>query len=148
MKLEEKIMNDIKSAMLSKDTLKLEVCRSIKSAILLAKTEKKSQELTELKEIEILQKLFKQRQESQKIYLEQKRTDLAQHEENQATIIKEYLPQPYTPEELEHLINSLMTELGIASKQDMGKLISAVMSKAKGRADGRTISDSVKKKLN
>ena len=148
MSLEKKIMHDLKNAMLNKDTLKLEVCRAIKSAILIAKTDKSSQELTELKEIEILQKLLKQRKESKKIFLETGREDLAEHEDNQATIIATYLPEPYTNEELELLIDSLIVELQINSKKDMGKLIAAVMNKSKGRADGRTISDFVKQKLN
>ena len=148
MGLEQKIMHDLKNAMLNKDNLKLEVCRAIKSAILIVKTDKTSQELTELKEIEILQKLLKQRKESQKIYLEKGREDLAEHEDNQANIIATYLPKPYTNQELELLIDSLIAELKINSKKDMGKLIAAVMNKAQGRADGRTISDFVKQKLN
>ena len=76
MSLESKIMEDIKSAMLSKDTLKLEVCRSIKSAILLLKTGKGAEDLNDSKEIEILQKLLKQRQDSAKIYLDQKKNRL------------------------------------------------------------------------
>ena len=148
MGLEQKIMHDLKNAMLNKDTLKLEVCRAIKSAILIVKTDKGSQELTELKEVELLQKLLKQRKDSQKIYLEKGRKDLAEHENNQANIIATYLPKPYTNEELELIIDALITELEINSKKDMGKLISAVVKKAKGRADGRTISDFVKQKLN
>ena len=147
MSLETQIMQDIKEAMLSKNSLKLEVFRSIKSAILLVKTERGAEDLTEEKEIEILQKLLKQRKESQKIYNEQNRLDLAKYEANQASIISQYLPEPYTLEELEELIMGLIEELNISSKQEMGKLMSAVMNKAKGRADGKTISNIVKEKL-
>ncbi len=147
MSLEKKIMQDLKEAMLKKDSLKMEVCRSIKSAILLSKTEKKSQDLTEDKEIEILQKLYKQRQESSKIYQEQNRLDLLKKEEDQASIILTYLPKPYTREELNDLIDSLIIELNINSMQEMGKLISSTIAKAKGRADGKTISSMVKEKL-
>ena len=147
MRLEVRIMEDIRSAMLSKDTLKLEVCRSIKSAILLLKTGRDAKDLTESKEIEILQKLFKQRQDSAKIYYQQKRLDLAKHEEDQARIISSYLPKQYTSEELEHLIDQLIGELNITSMKDMGRLIASVIIRAKGRADGKTISAIVKKKL-
>ncbi len=147
MGLEKKIMNDIKHAMLNKDTLKLEVCRSIKSAILLKKTEKNTQDLSEEKELEILQKLLKQCRESEKIYHEQSRLDLAKHEQNQGDIIATYLPVPYTKDELEVVVDSLMKDLGINSKKEMGKLISAVMNKAKGRSDGKTISKLVNEKL-
>ena len=147
MGLEEKIMTDIKSAMLAKDALRLSVCRAIKSELLLIKTEKKSQTLSEDKEIEILQKLLKQRQESEAIYIEQSRLDLAKYENEQSNIISEYLPKPYTKEELNQLIDSLIIELGISSKKEMGKLISATIQRAKGRANGRFVSEIVKSKF-
>ena len=147
MGLENKIMQDIKDAMLSKNKLKLEVCRSIKSAILLAKTEKGEGDVEEIRELDILQKLLKQRKESEKIYKEQSRFDLAQKEQNQAKIISTYLPEQYGQLELENIIDTLIKELSISSKKDMGKLISSVLKKVKGRADGKMISEIVKKKL-
>ncbi len=140
-------MNDIKSAMLMKDSLRLEVLRAIKSEILLVKTDKQSTSLTEKKEIEILQKLLKQRTDAAKIYNEQGRTDLAENEKNQAAVVSTYLPKPYTIEQIEDLVDSVMQELDITSVQQMGKLISIVIQRAKGRADGKTLSDCVKKKL-
>lgn len=147
MGLEEKIMIDIKNAMLAKDALRLSVYRAIKSALLLVKTEKKSQTLSEDKEIEILQKMLKQRKESEAIYIEQSRPELAKHERDQSDIISEYLPKPYTREELTKLIDSLMVELGISSKKDMGKLISIAIQRSRGRADGRAVSEIVKSKF-
>ena len=147
MSLELKIIQDIKAAMLSKDKVRLEVCRAIKSAILLYKTEKNNNELTEKKEIEILQKLYKQRNEAFRIFSEQKRFDLSEQEKLQADIIMEYLPQPYTLEELELLIDQVINESNLGSKKDMGKLIGLIISNVKGRADGQTISKIVKQKL-
>ena len=147
MSFEKKIMIDIKEAMLAKDTLNLDVCRSIKSEILILKTQKSSVDLSEDKEIEILQKLLKQRKESESIYQNQGRLDLAQNEHDQADIILTYLPKPYSRDELLVLIDQLIIESGINSIQDMGKLISLVIQKSKGRADGKTISDCVKEKL-
>ena len=147
MSLEKKIMNDIKDAMLAKNSLRLDVCRAIKSAILIVKTQKNTQELTSSKELEILQKLLKQRKESEKIYKNQDRLDLANDEKNQASIIAEYLPKPYRKDELMDLIDRLINKLGISSKQEMGKLIAEVIRESKGRADGKTISDCVKERL-
>ena len=147
MSLELKIIQDIKTAMLSKDKVRLEVCRAIKSAILLYKTEKNNNQLTEKKEIEILQKLYKQRNEAFRIFSEQKRFDLSEQEKLQADIIMEYLPQPYTLEELELLVDQVIKESNLGSKKDMGKLIGLIISKVKGRADGQTISKIVKQKL-
>ena len=147
MDLEHEIIQDIKSSMLAKDSIKLEVCRAIKSAIILAKAEKGFDKMTKQKEIEILQKLLKQRKESQAIYINQKRLDLAEHEEAQARIISTYLPLPYTLDELEELINDIMQELNLFSKKDMGHLMSTILQRAKGRADGKTISSLLAKKL-
>ncbi len=147
MDLEQKIIQDIKASMLAKNSLKLEVCRSIKSAIILAKSEKGFDKMTEKKEIEILQKLYKQRKESYSIYVNQKRLDLANYEDSQAKIISTYLPVPYTLNELEELITDIMQELGLFSKQDMGPLMNVIMQRAKGRADGKTISGILAKKL-
>ena len=147
MGLETIIMRDIKDAMLSKNALKLDVCRAIKSAILILKTQKSSVELSEDKEIEILQKLLKQRKEAESIYKKQGRLDLAQNEKAQANIILTYLPQPYTKDEVLLLVDKLMSETGINSIKEMGRLISLVIQHSKGRADGKTISECVKEKL-
>ena len=148
MSLEKKIMNDIKSAMIAKNALELEVLRAIKSEILLLKTSKSSSSLTEEKEILLLQKLLKQRSESQKIYDEQGRHDLAENEKSQANFIKGYLPNPYSSQEIESLVDLVIKELGAVSKKDMGRVMSVVMQRAKGRADGKTLSDCIKQRLN
>ena len=147
MDLEQKIIKDIKNSMLSKNSVKLEVCRSIKSAIILAKSEKGFDGITDEKEIEILQKLYKQRKESSAIYVNQKRPDLAQYEDTQARIIATYLPAPYSLNELEEVINNIMNELDLFSKSDMGRLMSVILQRVKGRADGKTISAILSKKL-
>ena len=147
MGLERKITNDIKLAMLAKNREKLEVCRSIKSAIILSKTEKGIGEISDQKGIDILQKLLKQRQESEKIFLEQGRQDLANKERIQANIISLYLPKPYSTSELESLVDSVMLDNNIDSMVDMGKLISETLKISQGRATGKSISEIVKKKL-
>ena len=103
MSLEIRITEDIKNAILQKDSSKLEVCRSIKSAILLERTSKDGS-IDNYKEIEILQRLLKQRQESEKIFIAENRQDLAICEQEQAEIISSYLPKPFTIGELSSLI--------------------------------------------
>ena len=147
MNLEQKIMNDIKTAMLEKDVVSLEVLRAIKSEILLLKTNKESAILTEEREVFILQKLLKQRLDAAKIYSDQERLDLAEHENKQGEIILSYLPQPYTEEEISNLVDLVMRELNITSKKQMGQLMSTLLQRAKGRVDGKTLSDFIKKKL-
>ena len=119
MTLEKKIMHDLKNAMLSKNSVQLEVCRAIKSAILISKTEKSSSNLNLSKEMEILQKLLKQRKESEKIYLEKGRLDLAQEENAQAELISKYLPEPYSLSELEEIVDMIMREMEITEKKDI-----------------------------
>tara|TARA_B100000900_G_scaffold387319_1_gene378440 strand:- start:324 stop:782 length:459 start_codon:yes stop_codon:yes gene_type:complete len=147
MNLDKKIKNDIKSAMLAKDKLRLEVCRSIKSAILILKTEKDGGEINHEKEVKILQKLLKQRIESAKIFSSQGRVDLAKHEQMQADIIKEYLPEKLSIEELDNIIDSVISSTGLSSKKDMGRLMLEVTKKCLGSADGKTISSILLSKL-
>tara|TARA_Y100000589_G_scaffold239173_1_gene226639 strand:- start:4873 stop:5322 length:450 start_codon:yes stop_codon:yes gene_type:complete len=147
MKLELKISQDLKAAMINKDVVRLEVCRSIKSAILIAKTAKGNCELDHDQEIAILQKILKQCKDSAKIYREKSRMDLANHENKQAELISEYLPKQFTEIEVEALVTDTINKLNLNSKKDMGLLIKEVVKQAKGRSDGKMIAQIVKKKL-
>tara|TARA_B100000073_G_C23512845_1_gene484565 strand:+ start:201 stop:650 length:450 start_codon:yes stop_codon:yes gene_type:complete len=147
MNLEKQIIADIKEAMLSKNVVRLEVCRAIKAAILIEKTNKVGGILNEEKELQILQKLLKQRRESEKIYNDQFRSDLAKNEKDQADIIASYLPSQYSDIELENIIDNLIKELNISSKKDMGRLMSAIIKKVQGKADGKKIATIVQQKL-
>ena len=147
MNLEKQIIADIKEAMLSKNVVRLEVCRAIKAAILIEKTNKVGVILNEEKELQILQKLLKQRRESEKIYNDQFRSDLAKNEKDQADIIASYLPSQYSDIELENIIDNLIKELNISSKKDMGRLMSAIIKKVQGKADGKKIATIVQQKL-
>ncbi len=146
MSLESRITKDIKNAILKKDSAKLEVCRSIKSEILLVKTAK-GVTIDAQKEIEILQRLLKQRIESEKIFKSENRQDLALCEQQQAKIISSYLPKPFTIDELSSLIDKLMIEINVSSISDMGRLISEAIRRSEGRATGKMISDLAKEKL-
>jgi hypothetical protein len=142
MSLQDKINDDIKSAMLAREKEKLEALRAIKSALLLAGTEKNaSDSITEDAEIKLLQRLVKQRRESAEIYASQNRNDLAGIELFQAEIIQHYLPQQMSPEELKAVIRGIIAETEASSAKDLGKVMGAASKKLAGKADNKTISD-------
>lgn len=148
MSLEQKVMTDLKTAMLGKDEKALRGLRAIKAAILLAKTsEGAGGELKEDDEIKLLQKLVKQRKDSLEIYEQQKRDDLAQKEKEEIEIIEKFLPRQLSAEELELEIKKIIAETGAASPADMGKVMGVATKKLSGSSDGKTISAVVKKLL-
>ncbi len=148
MDLENKINESIKDSMKTKDVIKLESLRAIKSAILLEKTKTGSKDLVDDEIIhKILQKMVKQRNESAKIFNDQNRNELAKIEISQAKIISEFLPDQLSEIELSVLIDSVIKDLNAESMKDMGKVISVVNQEASGKAEGRIIAEMVKSKL-
>jgi uncharacterized protein YqeY len=148
MSLEQKIMGDLKSAMLAKDEKALRSLRAIKAAILLAKTsEGAGGELKEDDEIKLLQKLVKQRKDSLEIFQQQNRTDLAQKEQEEIEIIEKFLPKQLSADELKSEVAAIIIEVGASSPADMGKVMGAATKKLAGKADGKTISALVKELL-
>lgn len=147
MSLEVKINEDIKQAMLAKNKDLLEALRAVKSALLLAKTEKADATVTEEAEIKILQKLVKQRRETAEIYASQNRNDLADVEIFQADVIQKYLPAQMGDEELTAILKGIITEVGATSVKDMGKVMGAAAKKLAGKADNKAISEKVKQIL-
>ena len=148
MKIEDKINESIKDSMKKKDTVRLDSLRAVKSAILLEKTKTGSNDkIDESVILKILQKLVKQRNDSAKIYNEQKRDELANVEILQAKIISEFLPQQLSESELSFIIDSVIKEFSATSMKDMGKVIAAVNQKVSGKAEGRIIAQIVKSKL-
>lgn len=147
MKLEEKINVDLKQAMLSKDEAGLRAIRAIKSAILLAKTEKAAKELDADSEVKMLQKLVKQRKDALEIYEKENREDLAKKEREEILVIERYLPQQMSAGELKVVLQKIIDETGAATPQDMGKVMGAASKQLAGKADGKTISAIVKELL-
>ena len=148
MSLEQKIMADLKTAMLAKDEKSLRSLRAIKAAILLAKTsEGASSELKEEDEIKLLQKLVKQRKDSLEIYQQQNRADLAQKEQEEIEVIEKVLPKQLSPEELRAAVSTIIADVGASSPADMGKVMGAATKQLAGKADGKTISALVKELL-
>lgn len=145
MSLEQKIMTELKAAMLAKNEAALRSLRAVKAAILLAKTsEGQSGDLKEEDEIKLLQKLVKQRKDSLEIFTQQKRDDLAQKEAEEIAIIEKFLPAQMSPEELKTIITAIVAETGASSPADMGKVMGAATKQLAGKADGKTISAMVK----
>jgi uncharacterized protein YqeY len=147
MSLEEKIMEDLKVAMKAQDKASMRGLRAVKSALLLLKTDGSGKEITSEREIQLLQKLVKQRRESIAIFEKENRTDLAEVEKEEVAVIEKYLPEALSDEDLEKFIQSLILSSGASSVKDMGKVIGLASKELAGKADGRAISDMVKKCL-
>ncbi len=147
MTLEERIMQDLKEAMKAKDEAALRGIRAIKAAILLAKTDGSGKPIDAEREIQILQKLVKQRKESLEIYEKQNREDLAKIEREEIAIIEKYLPQQMSEEELEAELRLVISEVGATSAKDLGKVMGIASKRFAGRADGKLISQIVKRLL-
>jgi uncharacterized protein len=147
MTFEEKINEDLKTAMKAQDKQALRGIRAIKQAILLAKTDGSHDEITEEKAIKMLQKLVKQRRDSLAIFEQQNREDLAAVEREELEIIERYLPKAMSPDELEAAVRKIVEQTGATSMKDMGKVMGMANKEFAGRADGAAISAMVKKIL-
>lgn len=147
MSLEEKIMEDLKAAMKAQDKASMRGLRAVKSALLLLKTDGSGKEITPEREIQLLQKLVKQRRESIAIFEKENRADLAEVEKEEVAVIEKYLPEALSNEDLEKFIQALILSTGATSVKDMGKVIGLASKELAGKADGRAISDMVKKCL-
>ncbi|MBL7807529.1 MAG: GatB/YqeY domain-containing protein [Saprospiraceae bacterium] len=147
MTLEEKISKDLVAAMKAKDEVALRGIRAIKTLIQLAKTDGSGQAIDEAREVQMLQKLVKTRQESMEIFEKNGRPELAQKEKEEVEIIRRYLPAMLEGAELEAVIQGIIAEVGATSAKDMGKVMGAASKALAGKAEGRTISETVKRLL-
>ena len=148
MNLFDKVSDDIKKAMLARDKVRLEALRGAKKEFLEAKTAKGANgELTDENATKILVKMVKQRKESAKIYQENNRPELAENELAEASVLEEYLPKQLSAEELEAELKKIIAEVGAEGPKDMGKVMGAATKQLAGRAEGRAISETVKKLL-
>jgi uncharacterized protein YqeY len=147
MSLESLITNDLKEAMKAKDQVALRSIRAIKAAILLFKTDGSGDVLDMGKEIKLLQKLVKQRQDSLDIYTKQGREDLAVTEREEIAVIQKYLPAQLTDDELKAAITELIAESGATSIKEMGKVIGLANQRLAGKAEGKAIAATVKELL-
>ena len=146
--LQQTIDQDIKTAMLAKDNVRLRGLRAIKAALLNAKTEKgASEKLTEDAEVKVLQRLVKQRKESAEIYSTQNRPDLEQIEKEELEVIEAYMPKQLDREAIKSVVQEVIAQAGASGSKDMGKIMGLVNKELAGKADGKTISEVVKESL-
>lgn len=148
MDLFEKVSEDIKNAMKAKDKVALETLRNVKKVFLEAKTAPGANDtLTDVDALKLIQKLVKQGKDSAAIYVEQKRQDLAEAELAQVAVLEKYLPKQMSAEELEAELKKIIAEVGATSPKEMGKVMGVASKALAGRAEGRAISEAVKKLL-
>ena len=130
--------------MLAKDSVRLSSLRAIKSAFLVAQTEKGAGELDDAAKQKIIQKQVKQRKDAAAIYLEQNRQDLADDELAQVSILEEFLPEQLSEDEIRETVSAVVSQMGAKSMADMGKVMGAANKQLAGRADGKLIAHIVK----
>ena len=147
MSLQDSVMTALKTAMKSKDSVALTALRSIKSAILLARTSGSDVAITEEDEFKLLQKLVKQRRDSASIFTDQNRLDLAEPELAEVEVISQFLPQMLEASEVEKVVVETIASLGASGMKDMGRVMGVVSKSLAGKTDGKTISTLVKAKL-
>ena len=148
MNLFDQVSADIKEAMLAKDKIRLQALRGVKKEFLEAKTAKGGDgELSDEAATKILQKMVKQRKESAEIYATQSRPELAEGELAEASVIEAYLPKQMTVEELEAALKEIIAQVGASGPADMGKVMGTATKALAGKAEGRLISETVKRLL-
>lgn len=148
MSLQKQIMEELKTAMKSKDVVALQALRAVKSAFLLAKTETGAgDDLTEDQEMKIIQKQVKQRKDSAAIFIDQGRQDLADPELAEIAVLEKFLPEALSEEAIEKVVLKTIANIGAEGMKDMGKVMGMVSKQLAGQADGKTISGIVRKNL-
>lgn len=147
MNLTEKINQDLKDAMKSNDSVKLQTIRSIRALILEFEKSGSGKKLNEEEEIKLLSSAAKKRKEAMEEYLKAGRNDLAAIEESELNIIQTYLPKQLTPEEILVRIRQLAEQIGAKSKADFPKLMPLAIKELKGMADGKVIKETIEKFL-
>lgn len=148
MKFTQQINNDIKEAMLARDKAKLEALRAVKTAFTIASSVKsQSENLSDEEELQIIQKLIKQRNDSAQIYKEQNRSDLYEQEIAQSIIISQYLPPQMDISEIEKVISEIIQQVNATSIKEMGKVMAVASKQLQGKTDNKTISEVIKKLL-
>jgi uncharacterized protein YqeY len=149
MSFSAQLTEDIKTAMKAKDTVALNVVRGMKSALKYAAIEKLGAEgeLGEADALAVVRKEIKKRQDSVASYEQAGRQDLADTEKAEITVLEKYLPAAMSAEEITRLVESVITELGATSKKEMGAVMKVLQERSGGRADGKTLSGEVSKRL-
>lgn len=147
MVLAERLSEDLKQAMKEKDKLRLSVIRMVRAAIKNAEIEKR-RPLNEDEIIDVLNRELKQRQESLQEFEKAGRQDLSEQARQEIQILRQYLPEPLDDQALQELVKEAIQAVGAVSKRDLGKVMSYLIPKVKGRADGKKVNQMVQQQLN
>ncbi len=147
MKLTKQVAVDLMAAMKNQEKGKLDALRALKTAFILAKTETGAADLSDDEELKIVQKLIKQRKDSAMEYAANNRQDLADKENSEADVLSFYLPKQLSMEEIEQVVKKIVAEIGATSMKDMGRVMGMASKQMAGSADGKSISEVVKKLL-
>ena len=148
MELKDQLMVDIKAAMIAKDSVKLGTLRFLHAAIKQKEIDSRPNPLTADDVMAVLKKLVKQRKESIEQFAGAGRTDLVDQETAELKVMEVYLPAQMTREQIEQVVTEVIAETGAKTVKDMGTVMKAVQAKTAGSADGKTISEVIKSKLN
>ena len=141
------INKEIKAAMLAKDSVRLASLRAIKTAFMMAETEKGAGNLTAEGQLKIIQKQVKQRKDAAAIYQQQGRADLVEDEMAQVVVLESFLPEQMSEEEIENAVKGIIADLGASSIADMGKVMGVASKQLSSRADGKVIATKVRQLL-
>ena len=147
MALTEKINDDLKAAMKSGDSIKLNTIRSIRSKIIELSKRGTGSTMTPEDELTILLSEAKKRKEAIEMYQKGGRTDLSDQEQRELEIINEYLPKQMSREEAGDIVKKIIQEVGAISGKDFGKVMPAAMKELKGKIDGKVVQEIVKEQL-
>ena len=148
MSLTEQITNDIKTAMKARDAKTLTALRDVKSKFMLEATSGTIGEVTEEAETKIIVKLYKQRMDTYDLYIKEGREDLAEDELFEAKVIKKYMPEMMSEDDVRKIVQEKITQMGASGPQAIGKVMGPIMGQLSGKADGSLISKIVKEELN
>ena len=146
MGLKERLLEDLKEAMRAKDDLKVSVIRMLRAAVVNAEKEKR-RELSEDEVLEVISREVKRRVEAAEEYERAGRADLAEKERKEAEILRSYLPEQMSEEEIKELARRVIEEVGAVGRKDMGKVMGSIMPRVRGRAEGRGVSEIVRRLL-
>ncbi|MEO0416916.1 MAG: GatB/YqeY domain-containing protein, partial [Verrucomicrobiota bacterium] len=147
--LSQQITEDMKSAMREKNKVALTTIRMLKSAIKNSAIEKggADAELNDAEVVSVIRKEVKKRQDSIEQYNTAGRPELAEKEQEEITVLENYLPQPLSAEEIATAVDEAIAEVGATSKKEMGQVMKVLQEKTGGRADGKALSQAVMAKL-
>jgi len=145
--LKEQLEADLKQAMRTQNALETSVLRMAKSALQYKAVEPNAKPLSDMDVLEVLRKLIKQRKDAAEQFRQANREELASKEESEIPILQRYLPQPVSAEALSQVVREAIALLGVSGPQGFGLVMKKVLEQLQGRAEGKAVSEEVKKQL-